>query len=304
MARQFVTVLQDWVWGSVGFAGSLGGVYDIAEPYGPLIETTVRVLTWNVWGRYGDWAERERGITATLKEVGADIVVLTESWSKGESQPGWLGPGLGLPHYTFYGGQALEDPDASSGIGVMSRWPIARRSTHTLGTPSAKDAQPNQVLCVEIEGPRGLIQVFGVGLDAWKPGESRKRQEQVRDLTTHIARLQDRHALLVLCGDFNADPDSDEIRMLTGRAAVPVPGLVFQDAWETAGAGGSGATWARSNPRTTPVLWPDRRIDYIFTPWPRRGGVGHAVRCELAGTKAVDGSVPSDHYAVLADLRY
>ncbi len=279
-------------------------MYDIAEPYGPLIETTVRVVTWNVWGRYGDWAEREKGITATLNEVGADVVVLTESWSKGESQCARLGPELGLPHHAFHGVQALEDPDALSGIGVLSRWPVVRRGIHPLGKSSANGGEPNQVLCVEIDGPRGLIQVFGVGLHAWRPGESGKRQEQVRDLTAHIARLQDRHALLVLCGDFNADPDSDEIRMLTGRAAVPVPRLVFQDAWEMAGANGPGATWSRSNPWTTPVLWPDRRIDYVFTPWPRQGGAGHAVRCELAGDKPVDGVIPSDHYAVLADLRY
>ena len=35
----------------------------------------------------------------------------------------------------------------------------------------------------------------------------------------------------LLCGDFNAMPDSDEIRMITGLTATPVPGIVFQDAW-------------------------------------------------------------------------
>jgi hypothetical protein len=34
--------------------------------YGPLIETTVRVITWNVWGLYGPWQDREAAITATL----------------------------------------------------------------------------------------------------------------------------------------------------------------------------------------------------------------------------------------------
>ncbi len=26
-------------------------------PYGELITTTLRVLTWNVWGRFGPWQE-------------------------------------------------------------------------------------------------------------------------------------------------------------------------------------------------------------------------------------------------------
>jgi hypothetical protein len=32
------------------------------QSYGPLIETTLRVITWNVWGRHGPWAEREPAI--------------------------------------------------------------------------------------------------------------------------------------------------------------------------------------------------------------------------------------------------
>ncbi len=27
--------------------------FDPYAPYGPLVESTVRVVTWNVWGRYG-----------------------------------------------------------------------------------------------------------------------------------------------------------------------------------------------------------------------------------------------------------
>jgi len=37
---------------------------------------------------------------------------------------------------------------------------------------------------------------------------------------------------------------------------------------------------------------------------PRRGGAGHVVGCAIAGAEPVDGVVPSDHYAVVADLRY
>jgi hypothetical protein len=53
------------------------------RPYGPLIETTMRVVTWNVWGLYGPWQEREAAISTTLHDAGPDILVLTESWAKG-----------------------------------------------------------------------------------------------------------------------------------------------------------------------------------------------------------------------------
>jgi hypothetical protein len=45
-------------------------------------------------------------------------------------------------------------------------------------------------------------------------------------------------------------------------------------------------------------------VDHIFSAWPRRGGAGHPVHCEVVGTETVDGVLPSDHYGVLADLRY
>jgi endonuclease/exonuclease/phosphatase family metal-dependent hydrolase len=106
-----------------------------------------------------------------------------------------------------------------------------------------------------------------------------------------------------VAGDLNAPPDSDEVRMLTGRTAPARPGFVLFDAWEAAG-GGSGATWARTNPWAASSLLPDRRIDYVFVGWPRRGGRGSVVRAWLAGTDAISGVVPSDHYAVVADLRY
>lgn len=48
----------------------------------------------------------------------------------------------------------------------------------------------------------------------------------------------------------------------------------------------------------------DRRIDYIFSAWPRPGGAGHPVRCELIGAEPVDGIFASDHFGVVADLRY
>ena len=58
--------------------------FDQYAPYGPVTETTVRVVTWNVWGRYGPWQDRETAIVATLRDAQPDIVVLTESWATGE----------------------------------------------------------------------------------------------------------------------------------------------------------------------------------------------------------------------------
>jgi hypothetical protein len=51
-------------------------------------------------------------------------------------------------------------------------------------------------------------------------------------------------------------------------------------------------------------LYPDRRFDYVFSAWPRRGGVGHPVHCSLLGIRAPGDDQISDHYGLIADLRY
>jgi endonuclease/exonuclease/phosphatase family metal-dependent hydrolase len=264
--------------------------------YGPLIETTVTVVTWNVWGRYGPWEDREAAIVATLRAAGPDLVVLSESWATaGDSQCARLAGPLGLPHHVFSGVTAEEDADALSGVGILSRWPIREQRDMEFGAVRVQYA--------EVTGPRGPIQVYGLVMDAWWFDESQARQDAVRSLLTHVGQHQDPRVPLIIAGDFNADPDSDELRMVTGRAAAPAPGLSCYDAWEVAGTG-PGHTWANTNPWAAQLLWPDRRIDYIFTAAPRRGGAGHPREAGLVGTGSVGQVQPSDHYGVLARLRY
>ena len=111
-------------------------------------------------------------------------------------------------------------------------------------------------------------------------------------------------AVLIVGGDFNAAPDSDEIRMLVGRREPPRPGFVLFDAWDHTDDGSRGVTWSNANPWAAPNLLPDQRIDYVFTGWPRRGGAGSALAASIAGREPRAGVVASDHYAVIADIRY
>lgn len=265
--------------------------------YGELIASTARVVTWNVWGLYGPWQEREEAIVATLQKAGPDILVLAESWAKeDDSQCARLAGPLGLPHHAFSGVPAQEDESALSGVAVMSRWPISSSASATFGSLRVQFAL--------VDGPRGPLQVYGVVMDAWWLDESQARQDAVRGLLQLLHKSQDDRTPMIVCGDFNADPDSDEMRLMTGRAAAPVPGLSFYDAWDFAAVGGRGSTWSNANPWATQLLWPDRRIDYIFSAAPRRGGAGHPVAAAVIGTEPVQGIYPSDHFGVQADLRY
>ncbi len=155
----------------------------------------------------------------------------------------------------------------------------------------------------EIAGPRGIIQLFLVMLD-YPLHASGVRQHQVRELAEFVSEAASRRHPIIICGDFNAAPDSDELRMLTGRSEPPAPGMVFYDAWEVAGDGGPGFTWSNENPLAAVSLLPDRRFDYVLSAWPRRGGAGHPTRCELLGVRPRKEAQLSDHYGVAADFRY
>jgi endonuclease/exonuclease/phosphatase family metal-dependent hydrolase len=272
--------------------------FDPYAPYGAVVESAVRVVEWNVWGRYGDWAGRQAGIEGVLAGVGPDIVCLVESWTSPDGrQVDLVGARLRFEHCVFVGD--WEQDGWTSGIGVVSRWPIARHERRTLPGDGG-DGHGNAVL-VTVDGPRGLIDVVVVALD-YPLGAGGLRQQQVRQLAEFVASVGNRRHLLVLCGDFNAGPDTDELRMLTGHAATAVPGLVFYDAWDIGGDGTPGHTWSNRNPLAAVALWPDRRIDHILSAWPRAHGVGHPTACELLG---VDHEPPlSDHHGIVADLRY
>ncbi len=270
-------------------------------PYGELITTTVRVLTWNAWGRFGPWEARETALIRTLEALQPDVIALQECWLDrgGGTQAARLAKELG--YHAAYGGGTFLAEDWATGSGLLSRWPIERHEYREFPAP-APNVWGGSALFGRITGPRGSLSAFSVALD-WPPHASAARQASVRQLVAFVLEVAGPAFPTIICGDFNAPPDADELRMLTGRAATAAPGFALFDAWEMAGAG-SGHTWARSNPWTVPVLLPDRRIDYVLVGRPRRGGAGHVVRCSLAGTEPVAGVVPSDHFAVFADLRY
>lgn len=65
-----------------------------------------------------------------------------------------------------------------------------------------------------------------------------------------------------------------------------------------------GHTWSNRNPLATVAMYPDRRFDYVLSAWPRLDAVGHPTHCEVIGVVPPDQLQMSDHYGVLADLRY
>lgn len=123
-------------------------------------------------------------------------------------------------------------------------------------------------------------------------GEQGYRRRQVEELTRHCQALGEEGSV-VLCGDFNVTPESEEIQQLCSQAGV-------QDALQEKGC--VEPTWSSRNPLTHGVLLEeDHRCDFIFY---RGMAQRHRMvnrRCRL--------DVPfwgktwlSDHFGIVLDL--
>lgn len=110
----------------------------------------------------------------------------------------------------------------------------------------------------------------------------------------------------LLCGDFNAEPDSDEIRFLTSLTPLDDRTTFYQDAWRMAGDGpGYTQDW-RANPIAASMNVNRKRIDYVFVgdPFLRVDGAGRIERAELAFHEPLTGIVASDHVGLVVDVRW
>ena len=271
----------------------------------------MRVVSWNLWWRFGPWAERQKAVLAVLRELEPDIVGLQEVWAsaEGDNLAEWLAGELGL-YWAWAPSPASErwqrrigDPTVEVGNAVLTRWPVVEQDVLRLPAPADLD-DGRLALYTRIAAPALThpVPFFTTHLTS-AVHASAVRCEQVTALAEFVARHRQGTAHPpVITGDFNAWPDSDEIRLLGGyKTAPPVPGQVFIDAWEYADPTSPSATWDPANPYVA-AHSPAVRIDYVHVGPPGPGGLGHVRAVRRAGFGPVDGVWPSDHAAVVTDL--
>lgn len=263
----------------------------------------MRVLTWNLWWRYGPWRQRQQAITGAMTNIHPDICGLQEVWeASGHNLAADLAERLGMTWCWAVAGSG-RDPDGTDaliGNAILSRWPIAEHTQVYL--PTGDLPERRVALYARIDAPGGSLPMFTTHL-TYRPGGSGLRVAQVRQLAGFVAA----HAAEcryppVVTGDLNAEPDSDELRLLGGLLTAPAaPGLALVDSWRYAEPGDPGFTWDRRNGYQANSILPDSRIDYVLVGLPQQGR-GRVRSARLAGTAPVDDVWPSDHFAVVTDL--
>jgi len=196
---------------------------------------------------------------------------------------------------------AMEWGGGVEGVAILSRRPA--EDPWIEEHPGASTALRRVALAVRVEDAGGPVRIATSHLH-YRLEDGAIREAQTVALDALLARRQEPAA--VLLGDLNAVPDADEIRFLRGRTTIAGRRTYWQDAWELWHPGETGHTWARENHFTDALhfLQPGRRIDYVLVSPEQPDG-----RCRVDGAfVAMDradarGHFPSDHYAVVADVR-
>jgi endonuclease/exonuclease/phosphatase family metal-dependent hydrolase len=278
-------------------------------------DALVRVMTWNLQGRVGDWEARHVAIESVLSDTRPDVVMLQESWVEpdGTSQAQKLADRLDLHAVTAaeLAGFARY-PQATYWVvnAVLTRWP-----SHIVSAVPLVDERRaptwRHVLIVHVDRPDAEGGAFIAAGTHLEHGLERSltRSAQMEHLLVEVSNALGpsetwREQLPALvAGDFNAVPWSEELRRATGAAETFVAGFGLVDAWDACGNTDRGDTWSSKNPLVPRrAISPNRRLDYITTTFPRRRNFGSFRSCELVALEPIDNVQPSDHYAVVAEV--
>jgi endonuclease/exonuclease/phosphatase family metal-dependent hydrolase len=276
----------------------------------------VSVLTLNLWNRSGPWPERLALIKREVARLSPDVLGLQEVMRL--VRPGTneaLSPELdqAAEVATEFGYEIAFAPAADYGNGlvmgnaVLSRFPIFE--TRAFRLPEQGTGENRSLVYALVGAPWGRLPVFVTHLN-WRFDHGFVRLEQVAYIAARIAELAPPLGGFlppILMGDFNAEPDADEIRYLRGLLVKDGTSVHFADAWVYGGDGSPGATYDQRNDYARRNREPPRRIDYIFARGPDAELRGEPMKAELCCTEPTpgkDGPVwASDHFGVYAELQ-
>jgi endonuclease/exonuclease/phosphatase family metal-dependent hydrolase len=261
----------------------------------------LRILTLNIWNRQGPWRKRLCLIQRELQSLDPDLVGLQEVM---RHQPGSIDQAseiaAGLGYHVAYGAASRSSGGGEFGNAVLSKYPIL--VVENVSLPGEPSEEARSLLHVEVDAPVGRVPFFTTHF-AWKPEHSQVRLRQAVAVVDAIdAATVPGGFPALLVGDFNADPDAEEMRVIREGRSTAGRGAPFIDCFGAAGDGSPGHTFASSNRYAANGCEKNQRIDYIFTRGVARGARGDVVLARVACLTPQGRVFASDHYGVYAEI--
>jgi endonuclease/exonuclease/phosphatase family metal-dependent hydrolase len=235
-------------------------------------ERTLKVLTYNI--HHANPPSKPgvidvKAIAKVISESGADLVavqevdVRTRRSGTNLDQAAELAKLSGMPFYYF--AKSLDYEGGDYGIAILSKFPVLQGETLPLPLEGGEHRAMGVVTVEPVAGKKMLFANTHLDLRA------NNRVLQVNFIKEYFAKQT---LPAILCGDFNATPDSETIRSM---------GEMFE---RSSIAGGL----------TFPMNKPDREIDFVmYRPATRFSVKNHVVITE---------PYASDHVPVLVSLSY
>jgi endonuclease/exonuclease/phosphatase family metal-dependent hydrolase len=276
---------------------------------------SLRICTINFWGVEPPLERRLALASRQLIELAPDVVAMQEvrplDGRAGRSTADVLAEALCMSRVYEVavswadGAFGAGRPGGQEGLALLSRFPILEHRSTPL--PEARPTEARILLSARIGAEAGPIWCHTTHLHyRLDDGLAREKQVLAIDETVRsIGRGAD-DPPHILCGDFNAPPDADEIRFLRGLCTLGGRRTHFQDAWLRVHPDEPGITWSSDNEQTRPLrsLDIDRRIDYVFVTTRRKDGRGTVLDADVVLRERDEGGAcASDHYGVLAEVQ-
>ncbi|MEZ4231489.1 MAG: endonuclease/exonuclease/phosphatase family protein [Polyangiaceae bacterium] len=279
----------------------------------------LKVISLNIWNKSGPWPRRREFIRRELDAWAPDLVGLQEvlrlEGRAGDvegDQLAELNQRLGF--HSAYAKATEFGGGLQFGNGLLSRFPIVEHTRIAL--PECDSGEQRSALYALVQHPEGPLPVFVTHLN-WKLHHGAVRQRQISSLIDHVFRLaplDERRLPPIVMGDFNAEPDSDEMRFMRGLTALDGRTVYFTDCWIFAGQDGGrhahegapGYTFDSRNPYAALAHEPRRRIDYIYVRGPDRKFRGEPLETRVVcnASDPTDPELwPTDHFGVFCRLR-
>lgn len=269
----------------------------------------IRVLTLNLWQRYGAWADRRSMLIDGIRALQPDLVAFAESIKTDEYDQvtDLLGQGFNVAH------SQTRDPNGM-GISIASRWPLGEVQEVDLNVTPRTAGFPCTTLVAEVIVPDPVGPLLFVNhFPNWQLNFERERELQAVAAARFVeGRIGQSNQQVVMVGDLDADPDAASIRFWSGRQSLSDISVCYRDAWESTHPEDTGHTFTPRNPLVRDGMvkgmrpfrdWPFRRIDYIFLRLGAHGGNALDIsECEHIFDEPVNGVWASDHFGLVADL--
>jgi hypothetical protein len=206
---------------------------------------TLRVLTFNLWQRYGAWADRRRVLVDHLRAVQADLIGFAESvkTTDYDQTSDLLGPEFIVVHSKARDANGM-------GISIASRWPVLETKELDLNVSARTAGFPATTLAPEIDTPATIGPLLFINhFPNWQLNMEYERELQAvttaRFLEERIGR-KSQH--IVMVGDLDADPEAASIRFWSGRQSLHGVSVCYRDAWASKHQNQPGHTFTPENP--------------------------------------------------------